>query len=145
MQCATVYCRYGILFTESSSKTTAGVWIGTSPLCKIEPGSTQSIIGEAAVKALNASQEGVPHPTNWNGLLTPLLELAGVKSWATFMRNAKCLTLEAEGGRLKIIPQRNLGPKEGYESLPERIVELALGSSPGEIGAALEVALASCQ
>jgi hypothetical protein len=105
----------------------------------------QAAKGEAIFEALDASHEAVPHPTNWNGLLSPLLELAGVKSWATFMRSAKCLNVEAEDERLTIIPQRNLGPKEGYESLSEKTIEFPLGSRPEEIGAALEEAFARCQ
>jgi hypothetical protein len=145
MKAATVYRRSSALLLHSSSKTTAGLWIATAPFLRVESGSAQAAKGEAALAVLNASQEGVPHPTNWSGLVAPLLELAGVKSWATFMKGAACLNLEVEGEQLKVIPNRNLGPKEGFEPVPENAVELPFPSSPGQIGAALEEALARCQ
>jgi hypothetical protein len=145
MRAATVYRRGNALYLNSSSRTTAGLWIATAPFLRVESGSALTARGEAALAALNASQEGVPHPTNWSELVAPLLELAGVRSWATFMKGAACLNLEVEGESLKIIPNRNLGPKEGFESIPESAVELPFPSSPGQIGVALEEALARCQ
>ncbi len=97
------------------------------------------------METLNASEEGVPHPTNWSGLLAPLLEIAGVKAWSTFTKGAKSLDLEAEGGRLKVVPTRNLGPREGFEALPEQTVELPLLSPPDKIGESLDEAMARCR
>lgn len=147
MKSASVYQRRDGTYFHSSSQTTAGVWIATAPFLKVELGRKQTALGEAALVVLNASQESIPHPKpeKWSGIFAPMLELAGVKSWATFMSNAACLSLEAESGRLKIIPKRNLGPKEGFESVPENAVELLLESSPDQIGTAIEEALTRCQ
>jgi hypothetical protein len=145
MKSAAVFSRNGVLYFHSQSRTTAGVWIATSPFLRIEPDGSPARKGEAAVEALRASQDGVPHPTNWNGLLTPLLELAGVKSWSTFMKGAKSLGLEVEGDGLKMVPTRNLGPKEGFEAVPEQTVEIPFSSSPDQVGMALDEAMARCQ
>jgi hypothetical protein len=85
------------------------------------------------------------HLTNWNGLVAPLLELARVTSWATFVKKAKCLSLEAEGERLKLIPNRNLGTEDGFEPVPECAIELSFPSSPDQIGAAIQEMIARCQ
>jgi hypothetical protein len=74
-----------------------------------------------------------------------MLELAGVKSWADFMRDAASLGLEVDGKWLKITPYRNLGPKEGFEPAPERAIEVPVESSPAEIGAAIDEALTRCE
>jgi hypothetical protein len=104
----------------------------------MEPESPQAGLGNAACAVLNASQESIRHPKQeeWSGVAAPMLELAGVKSWATFMRNTACLSLEDEGGQLKVIPHRNMGPKEGFEPVPARAIELGIESSPAEIGTA---------
>ena len=138
MKSATVYKRGNALYFQSSSKTTAGVWIATAPFFKIEIDVTSSAKGEAILQALHASQEGVPHPTNWAGILTPLLELAGVKSWATFMKNATYVGLKSDGTQLKLIPYRNLGSKDGFEPVPTEAVDLSCQATPEQIGIALE-------
>jgi hypothetical protein len=145
MKAATAYKKGNALYLQSLSRTTAGVWIATVPFVKVEMGSTPSAKGETVIKLLNASQDGAPHPTHWSGLIAPLLELAGVKSWASFMKNAISLNLEAEGERLTIIPSRNLGSKEGFEPVPENAIMVPFSSPPDQIGEALDKALASCQ
>jgi hypothetical protein len=138
MKSATAYKKGNALYLHSSSKTTAGVWIATPPFVKVEMDSTASAKGEAVIQALNASEEGVPHPTNWNGRIDPLLDLAGVKTWATFMKNAVCVDVESDGEQLKLIPMRNLGPKDGFEPVLENTVALSFHSSPDQVGTELE-------
>jgi hypothetical protein len=145
MKSTIAYKKGDVYYIHSSSKTTAGVWIATAPFIKIDINSEPSTKGEAVLQSLNASQNAVPHPTNWVGIISPLLELAGVKSWATFMRHAKCLNVEADGERLRLIPNRNLGSKEGFEPFPEKAVELSFPPSPDQTGLALEVAMALCE
>lgn len=138
MKAATAYKRGNILYLHSSSKTTAGVWIATPPFATVLTDTTVLAKGEAILEAINASQDGVPHPTSWNGLINPLLELAGVRTWATFMKSAVCVGIEFDDGRLKLIPNRNLGPKDGFEPVLPSMVVLSGQASPGEIGSVLE-------
>jgi hypothetical protein len=145
MKSAVAYKKGDAYYLHSSSKTTAGVWIATAPFLKIETNSTPSTKGGAILLALDASHDAIPHPTNWAGLISPLLELAGVKSWATFMKHAKCLNVEADGERFRLIPNRNLGSKEGFEPSPEKAVELSFPSSPDQTGLALEEAMGLCE
>jgi hypothetical protein len=145
MKAAVAYKKANAFYLHSSSKTTAGVWIATDPFLKVELDSPPSAKGEALITALNASQEATPHPTNWTGLIAPLLELAGVKSWSTFMKHAKCLNVEVEEKRLMLVPNRNLGSKEGFEPVPEMAVELPFPSSPDRVGLAFEEAMARCE
>jgi hypothetical protein len=145
MQAAVVYKRGDTYYIHSSSKTTAGVWIATAPFLKIEANSTPSVIGAAVLQALDASHNLIPHPTSWRGLISPLLELGGVRSWATFVKHSKCLNVEADGERLRLIPNRNLGSKEGFEPSTNKTVELSFPSSPDRTGLALEEAMGLCE
>ena len=138
MKAATAYKRGNALYLHSSSKTTAGVWIATPPFTKVDTDALASSKGEAILQAIWGSQEGVPHPTNWKTLIDPLLALAGVKSWGTFMKNAACVGVESDAARLRLIPNRNLGPKEGFEPLLASALDLSCQAAPDEIGMALE-------
>jgi hypothetical protein len=145
MKAATVYKRGNRIYIHASSKTTAGVWIATPPFIQVEADVSASDLGKFVVDALCASQLDVPHPTKWSGVLAPLLEQAGVKSWATFMRKAQCLNLEADEQRLKVIPNRNLGMTEGFEPMLDKRIEAQLTSSLDQLGTVLTEALALCQ
>jgi len=145
MKAATVYRRGNHIYLHASSKTTAGVWIATPPFIKTDCGSSPSDIGKSVLEALDGSHTPVPHPTKWNGLIAPLLEQAGVKSWGTFMRKAHCLDLEVAEDRLKLIPHRHLGAREGFEPMLERAFDVPSTSSLNHIGTALVEALALCQ
>jgi hypothetical protein len=138
MRAATIYKRANALYLYPSSRTTAGVWIAIPPFVKVDTHTAASVKGEAILQAIEASKDGVPHPTNWNGLIDPLLELSGVKSWATFMKSAVCVSLHSDGARLKLIPNRNLGPKGGFEQVLASTVELSYQATPEEVGVALE-------
>ena len=145
MKAAAVYKRANRIYLHASSKTTAGVWIATPPFIQVDSGSSPSDLGKSVMDALGGSQALVPHPTKWSGLLAPLLEQAGVKSWETFMRKSQCLNLEATEDRLKLIPNRNLGTTEGFEPMLDKAIDVPLTSSPDQTGTALTDALALCQ
>jgi hypothetical protein len=145
MKAATIYKRANMLFFHASSKTTAGVWIATPPFLCLELQPDLSPIGKAVVEALGSSQTDVPHPVKWSGILAPLLEQAGVKSWETFMRKADCLNLEATSDSLKVIPNKNLGTTEGFEPILGKAVELNLASSIEQIGTAISAGFTLCE
>jgi hypothetical protein len=148
MKTATAYVRNSLLYLHSCSKTSAGVWIATDPFVRIENGAAREEKGEVAVRVLEASRDGAPHPTNWSGLIAPLLGLAKVKSWKVFMKGAACLNLELEDNKgrvLRVIPCRNLGPEDGFEPIQTQAIDLLFPASLDRIGAALESAIPHCQ
>jgi hypothetical protein len=138
MKAATVYRKGDTLFSHAMSRTTVGVWIATPPFTATSMNENASLKGVALLRALEGSRPSVPHPTKWNELLKPLLQLAGTKSWRRFVENNKCLNVEAEGALLKLIPTRNLGAEDGFEPVPEECVILSFSSSPEEIGSILQ-------
>jgi hypothetical protein len=74
-------------------------------------------------------------------LIDPLLNLAQVKSWSAFAKQASRAAIESEGGRLSIVPSRNLGPDEGFRGLESEAVTLSDQASPGQLGAAVRALL----
>jgi hypothetical protein len=116
MKRATVYERRGELFFHSLSKTTAGVWILTSPYLKARSDDDEGIASNT-LAVLDASVEGIAHPTKWTGLFDPILKMAGVKSWNTFAKSARCIEAEEHGETISVVPTRNLGVDEGFEPI----------------------------
>jgi len=144
MQLATVYKRKGAYYVHSDSQTTDGVWIAVRPFLRISVEEGAAALVSAMKDALRSSRTNIEHPTNWDSIEYPIPELAGVKSWATFMRNACCLSVKADGGKLLLIPNRNMGPKEGFKALPEKTLDMPLDCPEGQLVKALEEAFALC-
>jgi hypothetical protein len=149
MKSANAYQRANGIYFCSFSRTTAGVWIATSPFFRVESKKSYVDLQSAALAVLNASQASVAHPKQeeWKSVGAGLLELAGAKTWKTFMKDTmSVIRLEAANGMIRIIPYRNLGPKDGFQEMPaDKIVELPFDASPSQFGAAFEEALNRCQ
>ncbi len=139
MKLATLYERKGKVFVHSASRTTAGVWIINAPVLAIDLQNIAAI-GDAVRKCLAASREGVPHPQVFANVFEPVLLLAGVKSFSTFMKSAKCVEAEArDDASVTLIPMRNEGGEGGFTPL-SNTAEAALDSDEA-IGTAVVVAL----
>lgn len=112
---ATAYKRRARLVVHASSRTTDGVWVLDEPCIGLDVHCEDEELGAAARQALASSRDGVPHPSNWSGVLQPLLAAAGVRSWNTFAKSASCIELEDRDGALFLFPTANLGATEGFE------------------------------
>jgi hypothetical protein len=139
MKATTAYERKGQIFLHASSKTTAGVWVISEPISAASKDDPVEI-GRLALASLRGSTENAPHPKAWTNLFDPVLALAGVKSLDTFIKGAKCVEIELDGGQVKFIPTRNEGVEDGFAPLPERTRSTL--ESDERLGAELLAALA---
>ncbi|MEQ9242324.1 hypothetical protein [Roseovarius indicus] len=134
MRAATIYERKGKLYVHSSSKTTAGVWVINAPVLAVEKEDT-SEVGRAVRECLAASREGAPHPKSFTSLFDPVLNLAGVKSFATFVKSAICVEAEtSDDAVVMLISTRNEGVDDGFTPLPNKteaalVADEVLGSA----------------
>jgi hypothetical protein len=143
MKLATIYERKGKVYVHSSSRTTAGIWIINAPVLAVDA-SDMAGVGSAVRRCLAASREGVPHPQSFERLFDPVLILAGVKSFNTFVKSAKCVEAEArDDASLTLTPTRNEGVDGGFAPLPNT-TEAGLDSDEA-VGAAVTVALSLCK
>lgn len=117
MKAATIYERGGKVYIHSSSKTTAGVWVINAPVLTVKKEDVGEL-GRSIRRCLDASSEGVPHPKSFTNLFDPVLALAGVKSFNTFVKSAKCVEVEMAGETATLIPTRNEGAEDGFVPLP---------------------------
>lgn len=145
MKVAQAYKRADGFYFGSLSQTTAGVWIASAPELKLEASAGVAAIGDAAIKVIDASRGPVEHPSNWDDVPEPMVDLAGVKSWQAFAKGAKHCSLEAENERLQIVPQRSLAPNRGFEPILHATVEVSLDAAPEQIGTAVVTAFLACE
>lgn len=135
---ATVYRRKGSLFVAASHKTEAGFWVADKETVVVNS-NDEAEVQSAVVGALSRSQNSVPTPTRDADLVGSLLSAAGVSSWSTFFRLAKCADVHLRDGRLEITPYRNMGGSDGFDPMIDKAVELPEGSP--DLGKAVLAAL----
>ena len=87
---------------------------------------------------------GAHHPTQWNNHFRPILDLAGVKSWNTFVKGAVLVGIESERDVILLTPHRTLSPKVGFEPIQENALTLTVDSSTVELGIGLNEVVNCC-
>jgi hypothetical protein len=147
MKLAGAYKREKKIYLNPMSKTTTGLWIGTSPTIILDETESPAIEGRHIRGVLRHSKQGVPHPTDWDSFLTVFLQEVGVKSWSKFAKTALSCTIELEGDQLEFLPYRNLGPREHYNFVPirDRKMTISFDASDEKLGLLLEKAFEACE
>ncbi|GAB4514706.1 MAG: hypothetical protein Tsb0020_33250 [Haliangiales bacterium] len=145
MKAARVYKRQGQLLVGTLSQTDMGLWISDAAYARLPADAQDEDIAAAVDHALSCSQQQVPHPTDFRGATTLMLQSAGVKSWRTFIRGAQLVSIRAESGRQLMIPTVNRGPRDGFGFLEESAVTISWPAAPAQFGAALRQAFTACR
>jgi hypothetical protein len=145
---ATIYRRGESFFITSSDQTTVGLWVHSGSVERVD-GVDAEAIGSALMRQLDRSTLGVPHPRQdeWTAqrrkALDPLIALAKVRSWRSFIRDATLASVERDGDTIRITPEQSDGQRIGvFTPLTEREQEL-LSPSEVELGAASVAAVAA--
>lgn len=147
MKFAGAYKRDKKIYLNSMSKTTMGLWIGTSTRVFFDETESPSIKGKYVREALRHSEEGVPHPTDLDSSFDEFLKEIGVKSWSKFAKTALRCSIELKEDRLAFLPYKNSGPKENYAFVPikDRKMTISVDASDEELGLLLEKAFEACE
>jgi hypothetical protein len=137
----TLYRRGEIFFVASSDRTTDGVWIHSGSVERVD-GVNAEAIGSALMRQLDRSTVGVPHPrqdqwtTQRRKGLDPIIALANLRSWRSFIRDATLATVRRDGETIRITPeQRDARRLDVFTSLIEH-ERLLLGPTERDLGAA---------
>lgn len=124
MKRAIIYKRRDRFIMHSLSRTVDGIWIFSPPYLSLNENCLSADLETAIRTVLSDSKSSVPSPPNSTVDLTPLLSIAGVKSWAAFTRGVSSIDIAASDKRITFTPMRNLGASEGFEQDPAGKVEL---------------------
>jgi hypothetical protein len=144
MQHAAVYLRSNGYFLHSDSQATSGVWMASPPFLTLPPNVSADSLGQAVLDVLSASKRGVAHPLDWDKVEFPLPEMAGVKSWAQFIKGSRCVTVVQQDGTIQFRPSANRGADEGFTP-HATAVEISTQSDSKAVATALVVALERCE
>ena len=147
MKRAGAYKRDKRIYLNPSSKTTMGLWIGTSPRIVVDETEPASIKGKYIREVLRHSKEGVAHPTDLDSSFDVFLKEIGIKSWSKFAKTAVRCSIYLEGDQLEFLPWRNSGPKDHYNFVPikDRKMTTSVDVSDEQLGLVLEKAFDACE
>jgi hypothetical protein len=147
MKRAAAYKRQKQIYVSPMSKTTMGLWIGTSPRVVVDETEPPSTKGKYVREALRHSEEGMPHPTDLDRSFDDFLKEIGINSWSKFAKTALRCSIELEKDGLAFIPYRNSGPTENYNFVPirDRKMTISINASDEELGLLLEKAFEACE
>jgi hypothetical protein len=142
MKSAYALLRKGKILIQTYSKATTGLWIASGPIYVADKERLDDLGGKIR-DALTGSTEGVQHPSQaeWKKIQAPMLEAAGVKTWATLAKSAQSVGIEYDGTTVKIVPSTGYG-NNGGTPLPEQTVYCDF-SSP-DLGRSLMKAFEAC-
>lgn len=143
MKYGAVYERRGTLILHADAKTVAGVLIGVPPYAVLEAAADPAQIGRTLRSVLERSKNGVRHPDphEWDAVARPLLDSVGATSWGTFARGAHLVNVEADDETLRLQPQENRGPRDGFQPLSVAAIEVPVAASDERLGLAIREAL----
>jgi hypothetical protein len=147
MKRAGAYKREKKIYLNPMSKTTTGLWIGTSPRIIFDETEPPAMNGKYVREVLRHSQEGVPHPTDWDSFMEKFLKEVGAKSWNKFAKTAITCSIELDEDQLAFLPYRNSGSKDNYAFVPikDRKMTISFDASDEELGFLLEKAFEACE
>lgn len=141
---AGIYERKGSLYLIASLQTDSGLWIKSGPCTVLETATSAAVLGEAILEALGRSGAIIPHPSDWKSVVddSPVLQAAGVKSWRTFRKRARYLSI-ALYDEFMLTPTANQG-SQGFAHQPDAMLSLPPSATADELGEAVKRAFASC-
>lgn len=132
MKVCEVFERKGKLLVQTSSRTSLGVWVLDGDVAVLAAGVPPDEIGSTVLRAL-ARSSVVPHPTSWDHLTTGLLSAAGVRSWRTFSKGTRSVSVELDN-EVVVTPSRNLGAVDGFEPLSNLAIRLSADAPVEQLG-----------
>ncbi|GAB4515238.1 MAG: hypothetical protein Tsb0020_33810 [Haliangiales bacterium] len=145
-QAARVYWRRAAWIVGPLCPQETGPYVATSPYVRLPDSITDSALAAEVRVALSRSHTipdidwyATPQPPD------PVLEAAGVKTWSTFHKGAKAISLYVEESQLKLYPTINEGSRDGFGWLTDAEVAIQSTATLDELGAALKQAFAACR
>lgn len=104
-----VYRRDQHAFVCAHDRTTSGLWIGSGSVERVDVGDALQL-GAAVLTQLGRCTTGVRHPAQdeWPAqrrtALDPIIKLAGLRSWRSFIRTAALCHVDRSGSLVSVLP-----------------------------------------
>ena len=132
---AVVYLVNHHLVIGASRRTATGLQLEVEPRA-LQADANAEEVAASLLSALHASEPTAVPPRDWKGVFDPFLRAAGVKNYKAFMAAARSVNVDEQDGEFVVTPNRNLGPREGFEPITSE--SLRLSDLPSVVRAVLE-------
>lgn len=129
MKKSAAYMINDTILLQAMSLTETGLWIAYGEVFSIRADDQEKLTAEI-LKSLTNSIEDVAHPSQsqWKDVQRPILEAAGVKTWAALGKKAKSVGIESEANKVSMVPTANFR-NYGGESLEQSAVHCSLNDA----------------
>jgi hypothetical protein len=144
-QTAAVFQTSRRLVVYPMARTTTGLWVASEPYVGLPMDVDPQTLGQKVLEALDGSQAGVPHPTDWKAMDEPFLRAAGERSRARAAQGSKALTLTRSGGEIRFYPTKRADKRGAFLPAEDREFSLLADASAPELGPQVARALALCE
>lgn len=126
MKKSAAYMINDTILLQAMSLTETGLWIAYGEVFSIRADEHEKLT-TGILKSLANSIEDVAHPpqSQWKDVQRPILEGAGVKTWAARGKKAKSVGIESDDNKISMIPTANFRDYRG-EGLEESAVHCSL-------------------
>ncbi|PWK83751.1 hypothetical protein C8D88_110207 [Lentzea atacamensis] len=124
----------------AQARTGTGLWISWPPFTKVPLDAPAEDIGALVLSALDKTTYDVPAPNFRTDPMpiTPVLALAGVKTWGAFVKGTELVGAELDDGRLSLVPMVNRGSRRGFDHPDAEQIVRAAEFDPATIGQLLK-------
>jgi hypothetical protein len=139
---ASIYRRRDKTYVTAASRTRDGFWLEEGAVTVLDSPDSAAL-AKCVLSAVAQSRHGIPAPKNWSSHVNRVVEAAGLERYSAFAKGAVLLSVEEKDGRLRVIPHRNGGSREGYIGLESEALDLPAGS--GDLAGAIEAAFQRCR
>jgi hypothetical protein len=127
------------LFVQSFSRTDDWLWILTAVDPPLASTIEDAALGGATVAALAGSRVGIERPERLDGLMAPLLRVAGVRSQRAYYEGTRSVIVhQTETGRVEVTP--TMRRKREFLQLVDRALTVD-DPTPDALGRAIRIAL----
>ena len=104
MKSCEVYLVRDVTLSVCTSTTVAGFQVVTQPMFKNKADEGVEALTKSILQAIEASQTGLPIPTETKSILKPLIDLAGYSSWKKFAAEAVVCSVLQLPNKIQVIP-----------------------------------------
>lgn len=122
-----IYLRENTVYVPTVAKTDVGYYMDVDPVRTVSVSDSHAL--QAAIaEAMNKGNPIVPTPSRAAFPKPAVLRHVGLKSWATFEKDATLWTIREEDGGYRVV-QGKRGADRGWEDDPDRIELLPFGAT----------------
>ena len=128
------YVRKGTAYVPTVAQTDAGFFLDIEPIAVVLAADREAL-ARAIGGVIAAGNPVVPAPARGAYPTPAVLQVAGVKTWSTFEKSARCYTVYRTETGYEIPTMERVA--EGWVENPQRAQKLPLSSSHDDVARAL--------